>query len=48
MSKVQEQLVRKMNRPRQCTQKGFWEAVKFILGFDKDTFGLEKTCEGTC
>lgn len=48
MNKVQEELTRKMNRTRQYTQKDFWEALKFILGFGKDTFGFEKPCEGTC
>lgn len=41
MNKVQEELTRKMNKTRQCIQKDMWEAVKFILGVDKDKFGLE-------
>lgn len=48
MNQVQEELTRKMNRTRQCTRKTFWEAVTLVLGFDKDTFGLKKTCEGAC
>lgn len=33
---------------RKNEQKGFWEALKLILCFDKDNFGLEKSCEGIC